>query len=66
MSRLRCATRIFQIVAAAWAQWGTNAFAKLIGDWALAIWKPTERTLLLAQGFHRYSIIFIIMCARTM
>ncbi len=39
------------IVAAAWAQWGTNAFAKLIGDWALTIWKPSEQTLFLAKDF---------------
>jgi asparagine synthase (glutamine-hydrolysing) len=39
------------IVASAWTQWGINAFPKLIGDWALAIWKPPERTLFLAQDF---------------
>jgi asparagine synthase (glutamine-hydrolysing) len=39
------------IVAAAWARWGTNSFAKLIGDWALTIWKPSERTLFLAKDF---------------
>jgi asparagine synthase (glutamine-hydrolysing) len=40
-----------QIVATAWAQWGTDAFAKLLGDWALTIWKPSEQTLLLAKDF---------------
>jgi len=39
------------IVASAWTQWGINAFPKLMGDWALAIWKPTERTLFLARDF---------------
>jgi len=39
------------IVRSAWTQWGINAFRKLVGDWALAIWKPAERTLLLARDF---------------
>ena len=39
------------MVAAAWAQWGTKAFAKLIGDWALTIWNPSEQTLFLAKDF---------------
>ena len=39
------------IVAAAWARWGTNCFAKLIGDWALTIWRPLEQTLFLAKDF---------------
>ena len=40
-----------QIVAAAWARWGTNSFAKLLGDWALTIWEPSEQTLFLARDF---------------
>jgi asparagine synthase (glutamine-hydrolysing) len=39
------------IVAAAWAKWGTNALPKLIGDWALAIWKPSQQALFLAKDF---------------
>jgi asparagine synthase (glutamine-hydrolysing) len=39
------------IAAAAYEQWGTNSFAKLIGDWALSIWEPRERTLILAKDF---------------
>jgi asparagine synthase (glutamine-hydrolysing) len=37
------------IVAAAYDRWGTDCFAKLIGDWALSIWSPNERTLILAK-----------------
>lgn len=37
------------IVAAAYERWGTGCFAKLIGDWALAIWAPSTRTLTLAK-----------------
>ncbi len=37
------------IVAAAYQRWGTDCFAKLIGDWALSIWNPNDRALLLAK-----------------
>jgi len=37
------------IVAAAYEKWDTRCFAKLIGDWALSIWKPGERLLVLAK-----------------
>jgi asparagine synthase (glutamine-hydrolysing) len=40
-----------EIVAAAYEQWGTDCFAKLLGDWALAIWDPSSRSLLLAKDF---------------
>jgi asparagine synthase (glutamine-hydrolysing) len=36
-------------VAAAYEQWGTNCFAKLIGDWALSIWNPRNCTLILSK-----------------
>src|ERR1700722_4357925 len=37
------------IVAAAYEEWGTDSFAKLIGDWALSIWNPTDQLLILAK-----------------
>jgi asparagine synthase (glutamine-hydrolysing) len=37
------------IVAAAYEWWGTDCFAKLIGDWALSIWNPVDRSLILAK-----------------
>jgi len=37
------------IVAAAYEKWGANCFAKLVGDWALSIWNPRERSVLLAK-----------------
>jgi asparagine synthase (glutamine-hydrolysing) len=37
------------IVAAAYEKWGTSCFAKLGGDWALSIWSPNDRALLLAK-----------------
>jgi asparagine synthase (glutamine-hydrolysing) len=37
------------IVAAAYERWGANCMGKLIGDWALSIWNPRDRSLLLAK-----------------
>jgi asparagine synthase (glutamine-hydrolysing) len=37
-----------EIVAAAYERWGPPCFAKLIGDWALAIWNPNNHSLHLA------------------
>lgn len=37
------------IVSAAYEQWGTDCFAKLLGDWAVSIWNPNERLLVLAK-----------------
>ncbi len=39
------------IVAAAYEQWGVDGFARLVGDWALAIWDPLNRSLILAKDF---------------
>jgi len=38
-----------EVVAAAWEEWGNGCLAKLIGDWALSIWNPTHRSLILAK-----------------
>src|SRR5882762_11585779 len=37
------------IVEAAYEKWNTNCLAKLIGDWALSIWDPRDRSVLLAK-----------------
>jgi asparagine synthase (glutamine-hydrolysing) len=39
------------IAAAAYERWGADCLGRLIGDWALVIWNPRERTLLLARDF---------------
>jgi asparagine synthase (glutamine-hydrolysing) len=39
------------IVAAAYEHWGTSSFSKLSGDWAVSIWHPEDRTLVLAKDF---------------
>jgi len=37
------------IVTAAYEKWGTHCLGKLIGDWALSIWNPNSRSLILAK-----------------
>ena len=37
------------IVTVAYEAWGTKCFAKLIGDWALSLWDPKSRSLILAK-----------------
>jgi asparagine synthase (glutamine-hydrolysing) len=39
------------IAAAAIERWGVAGLAKLVGDWALSVWNPRERTVLLAKDF---------------
>ena len=38
-----------EIAAAAYEEWGEKSFARLIGDWALSIWNPATRSLILAK-----------------
>ena len=37
------------IVGMAYEHWGTDCFAKLLGDWALTVWDPIARSLILAK-----------------
>lgn len=39
------------IAQAAFNRWGTNCFGKLVGDWALSIWNPHDRELILARDY---------------
>jgi asparagine synthase (glutamine-hydrolysing) len=39
------------LVTAAYERWGTRCFANLIGDWAITIWNPGSKTLILAKDF---------------
>lgn len=36
------------IVAEAYDRWGANSFAKLVGDWAISVWNPRDRSVILA------------------
>ncbi len=38
-----------EIVAASYEYWGGDCFAVLIGDWALSLWDPQTRSLILAK-----------------
>ena len=46
---LRISATDVEIVAAAYDYWGSDCFAMLIGDWALSIWDPRTRSLILAK-----------------
>ena len=37
------------IAAAAYEKWGVDCFTMLIGDWALSVWDPHTRSLILAK-----------------
>jgi asparagine synthase (glutamine-hydrolysing) len=37
------------VVGACYARWGTESLGKLLGDWALSVWSPAERSLVLAR-----------------
>lgn len=37
------------IVARAFEKWGVGCFSRLIGDWAVSIWNPVNRSLILAK-----------------
>jgi len=39
------------IVAAAFARWDADCFPKLLGDWAISVWDPRKRWLILAKDF---------------
>ena len=41
-------TTDIDVVAAAFDRWGTECFARFIGDWAFAAWNPGDRILTLA------------------
>jgi asparagine synthase (glutamine-hydrolysing) len=39
------------VAAAALDRWGTDCFAKLIGDWAMCVWDPREEKLVIARDY---------------
>src|SRR5580692_661885 len=46
------------IVAAAFDRWETDCFHRLVGDWAVSIWKPEQRELLFASDYMAIRHIF--------
>lgn len=47
--RLQTECTDLAIVATAYQCWGAEAFSKMLGDWAISIWNPTERSFILAK-----------------
>jgi asparagine synthase (glutamine-hydrolysing) len=46
------------IVAAAFDRWETDCFRRIVGDWAVSIWKPEKRELLFAADYMAIRHIF--------
>ena len=46
------------IVAAAFDRWETDCFRRIVGDWAVSIWKPEQRELLFAADYMAIRHIF--------
>ena len=40
-----------EIAAAAYDRWRTDCFGRFVGDWALTIWDPLEKALILARDY---------------
>jgi asparagine synthase (glutamine-hydrolysing) len=46
------------IVAAAFDRWETDCFRRIVGDWAVCIWKPQQRELIFAVDYMAIRHIF--------
>jgi len=46
------------IVAAAFDRWETDCFQRIVGDWAISIWMPDQRTLVFAVDYMAICHIF--------
>jgi asparagine synthase (glutamine-hydrolysing) len=46
------------IVAAAFDRWEAHSFSRIIGDWAVSIWKPEQRELIFAADYMAVRHIF--------
>jgi asparagine synthase (glutamine-hydrolysing) len=46
------------IVAASFDRWETDCFHRIVGDWAVSIWKPEQRELLFASDYMAIRHIF--------
>lgn len=46
------------IVAAAFDHWETDCFRRIIGDWAVSVWKPAQRELIFAIDYMAIRHIF--------
>jgi asparagine synthase (glutamine-hydrolysing) len=46
------------IIAAAFDRWETDCFPRIVGDWAVSIWKPQQREVLFAADYMAIRHIF--------
>jgi len=46
------------IVAAAFDRWETDCFSRIVGDWAVSIWKPEQRELIFSIDYMAIRHIF--------
>lgn len=46
------------IVAAAFDHWETDSFRRIVGDWAVSIWKPEQRELIFVSDYMAIRHIF--------
>ena len=46
------------IFAAAFDRWDTDCFRRIVGDWAVSIWKPEQRELLFAADYMAIRHVF--------
>lgn len=53
------------LVAAAFDRWGTACLSQLIGDWALSVWDPRERELVLARDYIGVRQLFYRLATET-
>jgi asparagine synthase (glutamine-hydrolysing) len=54
----RARTSDGRLIALAYERWGEDAFAQLLGDWALAAWHPDERRLVLARDHYGQTALY--------
>jgi len=48
---LRSKNTDVEIAAAAYERWGTDCLRKFIGEWALSLWDPADKNLILARDY---------------
>ena len=48
---LECAATDIVIVASAFDRWESDSFRRIVGDWAVTIWRPEEKEVIFASDF---------------
>jgi asparagine synthase (glutamine-hydrolysing) len=51
LSRVKNDGTDIAIIAAAVDHWGDNTFSRIVGDWAMSIWNPARKELILARDY---------------